>query len=59
VAVYLGWLFLHEKVDGAMFAGTVVILAAVAMVNLSKLKAMQSGTVKEKKEVPLIEVAGN
>jgi drug/metabolite transporter (DMT)-like permease len=59
VAVYLGWLFLHEKVDGAMFAGTVVILAAVAMVNLSKLKSMQSGTVKEKKEVPLIEVAGD
>ncbi|HWZ42213.1 MAG TPA: EamA family transporter [Candidatus Saccharimonadales bacterium] len=38
VAVYLGWLFLSETLDGFMLAGTAVIVAAVALVNVSKLR---------------------
>jgi drug/metabolite transporter (DMT)-like permease len=40
VAVYLGWLFLNEKVDGFMLAGTVVIISGVALVNLSTLRRL-------------------
>jgi drug/metabolite transporter (DMT)-like permease len=59
VAVYLGWLLLHEKVDFYMLAGTVVILAAVAMVNISKLKALRSSADTKKRESKLIGVAGD
>jgi drug/metabolite transporter (DMT)-like permease len=38
VAVLLGWLLLSEKVDAFMLVGTVVIIAAVALVNTSTLK---------------------
>lgn len=41
VAVYLGWLFANESVDRFMLIGTVVIIAAVALVNLSKLKTLR------------------
>ncbi|HEY6347913.1 MAG TPA: EamA family transporter [Candidatus Angelobacter sp.] len=40
VAVYLGWMMLNEKVDAFMLAGTVIIISAVALVNLSKLRAL-------------------
>jgi drug/metabolite transporter (DMT)-like permease len=38
VAVFLGWLVLHEQVDLFMLAGTAIIIASVALVNTSKLK---------------------
>jgi drug/metabolite transporter (DMT)-like permease len=38
VAVLLGWLLLSEKVDAFMLMGTMVIIAAVALVNSSTLK---------------------
>ena len=38
VAVFLGWLILHEQVDRYIALGTVVIVAAVALVTSSKLK---------------------
>jgi drug/metabolite transporter (DMT)-like permease len=38
VAVFLGWLLLHEKVDAFMLAGTLIIVAAVALVNASPLR---------------------
>ena len=38
VAVFLGWLILHEHVDRYIGMGAVVIVAAVALVNGSKLK---------------------
>jgi len=53
VAVYLGWLFLNEKIDGFMLAGTVIIVAAVALVNLSKLKSLRLG----ESDMPLVEPA--
>ena len=37
VAVFLGWLVLHERFDGYMFAGTVVIVAGVALVTTAKI----------------------
>lgn len=38
VAVFLGWLILHEHVDRYIGIGAAVIVAAVALVNSSKLK---------------------
>ncbi len=37
VAVFLGWLILHESVDVYIAAGSAVIIAAVALVNSSKI----------------------
>ncbi len=39
VAVFLGWMVLHETIDRYIIAGSVVIVAAVAMVTASKVKA--------------------
>jgi drug/metabolite transporter (DMT)-like permease len=36
VAVFLGWLFLHERIDGFMVAGTAIIVPAVALVTLAE-----------------------
>ena len=38
VAVFLGWLVLHESVDIYIAAGTAVIIAGVALVNSSKIR---------------------
>jgi len=38
VAVFLGWLVLHEGVDAYIAAGTAVIIAGVALVNSSKMR---------------------
>jgi len=38
VALILGWLVLHERVDAFMLVGTAVIIASVWLVNTSKLK---------------------
>ncbi len=38
VAVFLGWIILHERVDAFMLAGTAIIIASVWLVNSSKLK---------------------
>jgi drug/metabolite transporter (DMT)-like permease len=42
VAVFLGWLLLHEHVDTYMVVGTVVIIASVALVNTSRLKPLRA-----------------
>jgi drug/metabolite transporter (DMT)-like permease len=39
IAVFLGWLVLHEQVTGYILAGTVVIVAAVALVTGAKLRS--------------------
>ena len=59
VAVYLGWLVLGEKVDGFMLAGTVVIVAGVALLNLSKIKSLRQETPQHEAGVPLVEPAGD
>lgn len=43
VAVFLGWLILHERFDAYMFAGTVVIVAGVALVTTAKVHRGESG----------------
>ncbi len=39
VAVFLGWLIGHERLDRYMFMGMVVIVSAVALVTTSKLRS--------------------
>jgi drug/metabolite transporter (DMT)-like permease len=60
VAVFLGWLLLHEDVDAFMLAGTVIIIAAVALVNTSKLKR-ESAPAEDSApaEMPACNVAGD
>ena len=38
VAVFLGWLILNERIDVYIAIGTIIIVAAVALVNSSKLR---------------------
>lgn len=38
VAVFLGWLVLHEKVDRFILAGSAVVVASVALVSSAKIK---------------------
>lgn len=47
IAVFLGWILLHEKVDAYMLVGTVIIIGSVALVNTSKLKRSQSNVEEE------------
>lgn len=51
VAVYLGWFLRNEEVDVFMLAGTVIIISAVVLVNLSKLKALKQISVDSKEQV--------
>jgi drug/metabolite transporter (DMT)-like permease len=44
VAVFLGWLLHGERLDRYMLLGMVVIIAAVALVTTSKLRAKQLTT---------------
>lgn len=53
VAVFLGWLVLHEQFDGYMLAGTIVIVAGVALVTTS---TVHSGSAAEQSTPPLPEV---
>ncbi len=47
IAVFLGWILLHEKVDAYMLVGTVIIIGSVALVNTSKLKRSHSNVEEE------------
>ncbi|MBZ5522027.1 MAG: EamA family transporter [Acidobacteriia bacterium] len=60
VALYLGWFFLNEKIDGFMLTGTVVIIAAVAIVNASRLKSVRKEEAPlSEPSLPLVEAAGD
>lgn len=41
-AVFLGWLVLDERLDAFMFAGTVIIVAGVALVTTAKIREAPS-----------------
>jgi drug/metabolite transporter (DMT)-like permease len=56
VAVFLGWLILNERVDAFIVAGTVVIVAAVALVTSSKTKRESESTTPE---LPACEVGAD
>ncbi len=51
VAVFLGWIILHEQVDAFMLLGTAIIIASVWLVNTSKLKQPPSNP-QQIEEVP-------
>jgi drug/metabolite transporter (DMT)-like permease len=60
VAVFLGWLVLHEKVDAFMLTGAVIIIAAVALVSGTKLKRGNvAGDAAELVDSPAVNVAGD
>ncbi|MGZ4831458.1 MAG: EamA family transporter [Terriglobales bacterium] len=58
VAVFLGWLVLHETVDVYILAGSVIIVAAVALVTSAKVKA-KTGADPEMAELPEVEGTGD
>jgi drug/metabolite transporter (DMT)-like permease len=53
VAVFLGWLVLHEPVDGYILAGSTVVIASVVLVTSSDV------TTKSKADQIAVEAAGN
>jgi drug/metabolite transporter (DMT)-like permease len=54
VAVFLGWLILHERVDGFILAGSTIVVLSVILVTSAKVKAKNvSG------ELPAVEAAGD
>jgi len=54
VAVFLGWLILHEKVDRFILAGSAIVVLSVILVTSAKIKEK---TVAE--ELPAVEAAGD
>ena len=55
VAVFLGWLVLHERVDHYILMGSAIVVASVVLVTSAKIKATK--TVAE--ELPAVEAAGD
>jgi drug/metabolite transporter (DMT)-like permease len=39
VAVFLGWLVLHERVDGYILTGSAIVIASVVLVTSAKVKS--------------------
>jgi drug/metabolite transporter (DMT)-like permease len=58
VAVVLGALILHEKIDGYIIAGAAVIVVGVVLVTTSKIKA-GVGSVKKGPKLAACEVSGD
>jgi drug/metabolite transporter (DMT)-like permease len=56
VAVFLGWLVLHEEITVYILCGTVIIVAAVALVTGAKLKARTDVAAAE---LPAVESTGD
>jgi drug/metabolite transporter (DMT)-like permease len=54
VAVFLGWLVLHEKVDRFILAGSAIVVLSVILVTMAKVREK---TVAE--ELPAVEAAGD
>jgi drug/metabolite transporter (DMT)-like permease len=54
VAVFLGWLVLHERVSGYILAGSAIVVASVALVTSAQVTAK---TVAE--EMPAVETLGD
>jgi len=54
VAVFLGWLIEHERVDHFILAGTAVIVTSVVLVTSAEVKKKQSLP-----ELPAVESVGD
>ena len=57
VAVFLGWLVLHEKVDSYILAGSAIIIAGVALVTSAKVRNKR-GVLESDPDLPACEGAG-
>ncbi|MDF2385211.1 EamA family transporter [Nostoc ellipsosporum NOK] len=55
VAVFLGWLFVGEKITWQQTIALAIILGGVILVNLSREKKVPEAAPAEKKEVPVTE----
>lgn len=58
VAVFLGWLILHERIDGYILAGSAIIISAVATVTSAKVETVQT-TASAEGELAMVESAGD
>jgi drug/metabolite transporter (DMT)-like permease len=54
VAVFLGWLVLHERIDHFIVLGTAVVVASVVLVTSAKVR-----TRSEVEELPAVEAAAD
>src|SRR5579862_441444 len=54
VAVFLGWLILHEKVDRFILAGSAIVVLSVILVTMAKVKEKAAA-----QELPAVEAAGD
>ena len=54
VAVFLGWLVLHERIDRYIALGSAIIIASVALVTSAKVSSRSAA-----EEVPAVEAAGD
>jgi drug/metabolite transporter (DMT)-like permease len=54
VAVFLGWLVLHERVDGYILAGSAVVVASVVLVTSAQVTKKLA-----EEELPAVEVTGD
>jgi drug/metabolite transporter (DMT)-like permease len=60
VAVFLGWLILSEQITGYILAGTVIVVASVALVTgAQNVKREPAATSAEKCELPECEPASD
>jgi len=55
VAVFLGWLILHEQVDAYVLAGSAIVVVSVILVTTAKVK--KNTTLAQ--EMPAVEAAGD
>ena len=55
VAVFLGWLILHEKVDRFILAGSAIVVLSVILVTSAKVKQKMIAP----EELPAVEAAGD
>jgi len=54
VAVFLGWLILHERIDRYILMGSAIIVASVVLVTSAKISHRNAA-----KELPAVEAAGD
>jgi drug/metabolite transporter (DMT)-like permease len=54
VAVFLGWLILHERVDRFILAGSAIVVLSVILVTSAKVKENRLA-----EELPAVEAAGD
>lgn len=56
IAVFLGWLVLHERIDGYILAGSAIVVIAVSLVTRSEVKPKQAA--RESEPVSAVESPG-